>query len=50
MNLKEIILDAFKYSYSDWKMLIILGMVLFIADLTNEMSGFGLLHRKWTLH
>jgi hypothetical protein len=41
VNLKEIIKDAFEYSYSDWKMLIILGLVLFIADLVDEMSVVG---------
>ena len=41
MNLKEIIIDAMKYSASDLKMLLLLGLVLFIADFADSLSGAG---------
>ena len=41
MNLNEIIIDAMKYSASDLKMLLLLGLVLFIADFADSLSGAG---------
>ncbi len=40
MGLKEIILDSFRYTTSNWGKLIILGLVIFLTDLTNELSLF----------
>lgn len=39
MNLKDIIIDAMKYSASDLKMLLLIGLVLFIADFADSLSG-----------
>ena len=41
MNLNEIIIDAMKYSASDLKMLLLLGLVLLIADFADSLSGAG---------
>ncbi len=41
MNLKEIIIDALKYSASDLKMLILLGLVLFLADTAYGLNYTG---------
>lgn len=41
MNIKDIIIDSLKYSASDLKILLLLGMVLVIADLGDELSFLG---------
>ncbi len=41
MNLKEIIIDSLRYSASDLKMLVFLGLVLLIADMADELSLAG---------
>lgn len=41
MNLKEIIKDALRYSTSDLKKIILLGVVLFLADIADQLSGAG---------
>lgn len=41
MNLKEIIIDAMRYSVSDPKLIILLGVVLLLADILDELSGAG---------
>ena len=38
LNLKEIIIDSLKYSASDLKMLVLLGIVLFLADTAEGLS------------
>ncbi len=38
INLKEIIADSLRYSASDLKMVILLGLVLLLADMANEIS------------
>lgn len=40
MDLKDIIMDSFKYSTSDWVKVIVLGLVIFIADMVDETSYF----------
>jgi hypothetical protein len=40
MGLKEIILDSFRYTTSNWGKLIILGFVIFLTDLADELSYF----------
>jgi len=37
MDLKDIIIDALKYPFSDVKMILLLGFVLLLADLVNEI-------------
>jgi hypothetical protein len=39
MNLKDIIIDALRYSVSDLKMVVLLGVVLLLADMADELSG-----------
>jgi hypothetical protein len=41
MKIKDIIIDSLKYSASDLKILLLLGMVLVIADLSDELSFLG---------
>lgn len=41
MKIKDIIIDSIKYSASDIKILLLLGMVLVIADLGDELSFLG---------
>jgi hypothetical protein len=41
MKIKDIIIDSLKYSASNLKILLLLGMVLVIADLGNELSFLG---------
>lgn len=41
MKIKDIIVDSLKYSASDLKILLLLGMVLVIADLGDEFSFLG---------
>ena len=41
MNLKEIIKDALRYSASDFKILVILGIILLLADMADGLSGAG---------
>jgi hypothetical protein len=41
MKIKDIIIDSLKYSASDLKILLLLGMVLVIADLGDELSFLG---------
>ena len=41
INLKEIITDSLRYSASDLKMVILLGLVLLLADMANEISYTG---------
>ena len=41
MKIKDIIIDSLRYSASDLKVLILLGMVLLIADLADELSYLG---------
>lgn len=43
MSIKEIIIDSLKYSFSDWKVVIALGLVLLFADIFDEISGTTLL-------
>lgn len=40
MGLREIILDSFRYTTSNWGKLIILGIVIFLADMVDELSYF----------
>ncbi len=39
--MKDIIINSLKYSYSNWTKVITLGLVIFIADLSNELSILG---------
>ena len=41
MKIKDIIIDSLKYSASDLKILLLLGIVLVIADLGDELSFLG---------
>jgi len=41
MTIKDIIIDSLKYSASDLKILLLLGMVLVIADIGDELSFIG---------
>lgn len=41
MSIKDIIIDSLKYSASDLKILLLLGIVLVIADLGDELSFLG---------
>ena len=41
MNLKEIIIDSLRYSASNLKMVVLLGLVLFFADIADELSWAG---------
>ena len=41
MKFKDIIIDSLKYSASDLKILLLLGIVLVIADLGDELSFLG---------
>ena len=41
INLKEIIADSLRYSASDLKMVILLGLVLLLADMASEISYTG---------
>jgi hypothetical protein len=41
MNLKEIIMDSIRYSVSNLKAIIPLGLVLLIADMADELSWAG---------
>lgn len=43
MSIKEIIIDSLKYSFSDWKVILALGLVLLFADIFDEISGTTLL-------
>lgn len=43
MSIKEIIIDSLKYSFSDWKVIIALGLVLLFADIFDEISATSLL-------
>lgn len=39
MSIKEIIIDSLKYSFSDWKVILALGLVLLFADIFDEISS-----------
>lgn len=41
MNMKDIIINSVKYSSSNWIKVVLLGLVIFIADLSNELSILG---------
>ena len=41
MSIKDIIIDSLKYSASDLKILLLLGIVLVVADLGDELSFLG---------
>lgn len=41
IKIKDIIIDSLKYSASDLKVLVLLGIVLLIADLGDELSFLG---------
>jgi hypothetical protein len=41
MNLKQIIIDALRYSASDLKLIVLLGLVLLLADMAGELSWAG---------
>jgi hypothetical protein len=43
INLKEIITDSLRYSASDLKMVVLLGLVLLLADATNDISFTGVI-------
>ncbi|MCE5214114.1 MAG: DUF4013 domain-containing protein [Methanobacterium sp.] len=40
MSLRDITLDSFRYTTSNWGKLIILGLVIFLTDKINELSYF----------
>jgi hypothetical protein len=40
MGLREIILDSFRYTTSNWGKLIILGLIILLTDLADELSYF----------
>ncbi len=41
MNLKQIIIDSLRYSASDFKIVVILGIVLLLADIAYDLSDKG---------
>ena len=41
MNLNEIIIDSLRYSASNLKIVVLLGLVLFLADIADEISWAG---------
>ena len=41
MNLKQIIVDSLRYSASDFKIVVILGIVLLLADIAYDLSDRG---------
>ncbi len=41
MNLKDMVIDSLKYSSSNWVKVILLGLVIFIADLSDALSALG---------
>lgn len=41
INLKELITDSLRYSASDLKMVVLLGLVLLFADIADELSFAG---------
>ena len=41
MNLKEILIRSLKYTSSNWFKLLLLGLVIFFADISNELSSLG---------
>lgn len=41
MGIKDIVIDSLKYSASNLKILLLLGLVLLIADLSDEIAFFG---------
>jgi hypothetical protein len=43
INLKEIITDSLRYSASDLKMVVLLGLVLLLADVANDISFTGVI-------
>ncbi len=42
INLKEIIIDSLKYSVSDLKIIVILGIVLLLADTADRLTNIGI--------
>lgn len=42
MRIRHIVMDSFYYSTSNWIKVIFLGLVIFIADLINEISFLGI--------
>lgn len=42
MDLKGIISDAWKYTIRDWTKVLLLGLTLFLLDLSNEGANYGL--------
>lgn len=41
MGMKEIIISSVRYSSSNWVRVILLGLVIFLADRSNELSSLG---------
>ncbi|HTX61572.1 MAG TPA: DUF4013 domain-containing protein [Methanobacterium sp.] len=41
MNLKDTLVDSLKYTSSNWLKVILLGLVIFLADKSNELSNLG---------
>lgn len=41
MGLKRVIIDSFRYTSSNWLKVIVLGLVIYIADIVNEISFLG---------
>jgi hypothetical protein len=42
ISLKDIIIDSLKYSASDLKMLVVLGFVLLLTDIADNLTYIGL--------
>ena len=41
MKFQEIIKNSFKYTASSWIKILLLGLVIFLADMSNELSDLG---------
>ena len=41
MNVRGIIKDSLKYPFSDWKKILILGIILIVTDIVNISMNFG---------
>ena len=41
MDMKEIIKNSLKYTSSNWIKVLLLGLVIFLADISNELNFLG---------
>ena len=49
MNMSEIIKDSLRYPFSDWKKILILGLIVIVSTIPNSILPFHI-HNGFTYH